>query len=128
MSVGVLAKRSPSSGNLSTADRIGLHLHCAGYKVVHIDASGDGGGEDGSGAAVVSSSSGQRAHDIVLASIAEVTCVVGLHAYHAGKWLVRSTRPFALVFGGTDVYSGEYVTTCCHAAPYPRQKITCCQQ
>ena len=104
MSVAVLAKRSPSSGNLSTADRIGRHLYNAGYSVVHINASeGDG------------SSDGDRSHGVesvclrsgVFDSLSKVACAVGLHAHHAGKWLVKSKTPYVLVLGGTDVYSPE---------------------
>lgn len=97
--ITVIAKRSHGSGNLSTADRIGQYLIAAGYEVVNVDACAPPAHAPGCAGAEAE----------IARHRSDMGCAVGLHAYHAGRWLAeRKAGTYVLIFGGTDVYSDDY--------------------
>jgi len=91
----VLAKRSVGSGNRSTSDRLSDYLRDAGFCVTQTDTC----------AAV-----GEPSAEESTSRLGTAKCCVGLHAYHAGRFLVHGDTPYVIVFGGTDIYSDAYRT------------------
>jgi glycosyltransferase involved in cell wall biosynthesis len=86
MNVLVLAALSEATGNATTAKRIARHLEAA-HRVELVDSV---------------QADGRWLRPLVAEG--RFDCAVGVHALLAGPALRASTLPYALVFGGTDLY------------------------
>ncbi|XP_028396617.1 glycosyltransferase 1 domain-containing protein 1-like [Dendronephthya gigantea] len=84
----LLARLTPQSGNLTTAERIKGHLEASGHtcELQNTD-SFDGVDRD--------------FNQFVVKS--EFNCIIGIHLWRAGKLLLDCSKPFSMIFGGTDI-------------------------
>ncbi|CAB4005915.1 Hypothetical predicted protein [Paramuricea clavata] len=83
----LLARLTPQSGNLTTAQRIKGHLAETGHTCELQNSE------------FFETSEGFR-HYIVEN---EFCCVIGIHLWRAGKFLLDCPVPFSMIFGGTDL-------------------------
>eukprot|EP00111_Clytia_hemisphaerica_P006553 TCONS_00018973-protein len=88
----ILAKLGAGTGNRTTAERIRQHLNNSDLCPLLCD--------------VTQFRSPRDLSDYVIHN--DVTCLIVIHAYRAGKFLNDISIPFALVFGGTDVQCSSW--------------------